>query len=59
MLWFNLILGLNFIFSPNLFQTYYHAFLYHINWPFFSKRTIKRNCKFAYGQSDHIYISLE
>ena len=39
MLWFNFILGLNFIFSPNLFQTYYHTFLFHINWPFFSKRT--------------------
>ena len=59
MLWFNFILGLNFIFSPNLFQTYYHTFVFLMNWPFFQQEDRIRKCKFAYGQSDHIYISLE
>ena len=55
LLWFNFILGLNFIFSFYLFHFYYHTLpAFHINWPFFSKRKIKIKCKFEYRQSDHI-----
>ena len=39
MSWFNSILGLIFIFSPNLFQLIIIHFYFTLNWPFFSKRT--------------------
>ena len=58
MSWFNSILGLIFIFSPNLFQLIIIHFLFHTELAFFQQED-RRKCKFAYGQSDHIYISLE
>lgn len=58
MSWFNFILALIFIFSPNLFQLIIIHSYFTLNWPFFQQED-RRKCKFAYGQSDHIYISLE